>query len=224
MNFMITNLNTNPEMFGNIDAEVVLARQVHEQLQSQADYSTWFKERIAQAFLVKGEDYWEFSHIKPTSANIGATKVIEHFVTLDTAKHLAMLERTETGRKVRAYFIERDKQLRQLIMAPPQPEQDPAVLAEAAFNALQEEMEQASTEKEHLLSQMRVVDKKIQGLLDRLLTYERAIGRIRTCSTPEGMNYLKSWQPTPLPPGSTFQAKTENSNLPPMPGMTLKPN
>lgn len=222
MNFAITNLNTNPALFGNIDVEVVLARQVHEQLESQAQYGNWFDERIKQGCLVRNEDYWEFSHTKPTST--GAVRVIEHFVTLDTAKHLAMLERTETGRKVRAYFIERDKQLRQLIMAPPQAEQDPAVLAEAAFNALQDEMEQASTEKEHLLSQMRVVDQKIQGLLDRLLTYERAIGRIRTCSTPEGLNYLRSCQPTPLPPGSTFQAKTENPNLPPMPGLTLKPN
>jgi phage anti-repressor protein len=225
MNFAITNLNTDPTLFGNIDVEVVLARQVHEQLQSQADYSTWFRERIGQAFLVKGEDYWEFSHIKPTSANIGATKVIEHFVTLDTAKHLAMLERTETGRKVRAYFIERDKQLRQLLLTPPaqQVEPDPAVLAESAFLALQDEMEKTTEEKEALLAQVSAVDARIQGLLQKLTAYEGMIARVRLASTPAGLHHLQRSRPIPLPPGTDHEKIREireSRGRPPVPKMT----
>ena len=38
----------------------------------------------------------------------------EYVVTIDIAKHLAMIEMTDKGRQVREYFIECEKQLKQI--------------------------------------------------------------------------------------------------------------
>lgn len=69
------------------------------------DFSTWIKDRIAAYGFVDGRDYVTEAAPGFTGAgNRGAR--IDYFLTLDMAKELAMVERTQRGKEARAYFIE----------------------------------------------------------------------------------------------------------------------
>lgn len=87
------------------------ARLLHERLESRADFSTWMRERIAQLHLEKGNDYEVFH--QPGENPRGGRPRIDYVLTLDAAKHVAMAERTDAGRRVRAYFISVERRMQE---------------------------------------------------------------------------------------------------------------
>jgi len=86
--------------------ETVNARELHEFLGSKQDFSTWIKARL-DGF----EENVDFRLHKFVEGK--ATK-IDYYLTIDTAKHLAMLERNEQGKIIRQYFIEVEKRAKEL--------------------------------------------------------------------------------------------------------------
>ncbi len=93
----------------------VNARYLHAFLEVGKDFSTWIKDRIKLAGFVKDEDYTEAEGLSsPISASSKARvqKTKEYLITLDLAKELAMLERSDQGKRARRYFIECEKRLR----------------------------------------------------------------------------------------------------------------
>lgn len=93
------------------------ARELHQALGVGEHFSTWIKKRIEELSLVAGTDYDSFSE-SPKNP-FGGRPSIEYVVSLDAAKHLAMAERSEAGRRIRAYFIEAEKQFRSVVSHPP---------------------------------------------------------------------------------------------------------
>ena len=87
--------------------ETVSARELHEFLESKQDFSTWIKNRIADYDFVENQDFVRF-HKKMEANN---ATLIEYHITLDMAKELSMVERTEKGKQARQYFIECEKRL-----------------------------------------------------------------------------------------------------------------
>ena len=81
----------------------VNARELHKKLGLKSDFSNWIK-RVLELFT-EGEDYIRFN--KKVEAN-NAT-MIEYILTLDTAKHISMLQKNEIGMKIRKYFINSEK-------------------------------------------------------------------------------------------------------------------
>lgn len=101
-----------PVFNGTIANESTLlcnARELHEFLAVGRDFSNWIRERISEYGFTANIDYIVFS---PNSAKTPGRKKKDYHLTLDTAKELAMVERNEQGRKIRRYFIECEKQLR----------------------------------------------------------------------------------------------------------------
>ncbi len=101
-----------PVLPGTLDGKEVRfvnARLLHAFLGVGRDFSTWIKERIEEFEFVEGED---FSPVSGKSR--GGRPAIEYFITLDMAKELSMVERTARGREARRYFIDCERQLRQL--------------------------------------------------------------------------------------------------------------
>lgn len=87
--------------------KTVDARDLHSFLQSGKDFSTWIKDRIEQFGFIEGSD---FSPILGKSSGGRPSK--EYALTLDMAKELSMVERTERGKKARQYFIACEKKLK----------------------------------------------------------------------------------------------------------------
>lgn len=85
------------------------ARTLHRFLEVGKDFSTWIKDFIADFGFVEGRD---FSPILGKST--GGRNAIEYTLTLDMAKELSMLQRSEKGKQARQYFIAAEKELRRL--------------------------------------------------------------------------------------------------------------
>lgn len=101
-------INITTATINNEEVNAVNARELHDKLGSKRDFSNWIKDRLEG--FAEGEDF--------TVAKIGDGKnrgrfaPIDYIVSLDVAKHIAMLERNEQGRKIRQYFIEVEKEFR----------------------------------------------------------------------------------------------------------------
>lgn len=81
--------------------QAVLGRDLHEFLEVKDRYNDWFPRMVAYGFNA-GQDFTEFS-VKPNGA--GRPRQ-DHIITLDMAKEISMIQRTEKGKQARQYFIE----------------------------------------------------------------------------------------------------------------------
>lgn len=86
--------------------KLVSARELHEGLEIGQDFTSWIKRMIGFGFI-------ENVDFTLTKFSEGRTIKHEYAITLDMAKHIAMVQRNEKGMQFRNYFIECEKQLQQ---------------------------------------------------------------------------------------------------------------
>ena len=85
----------------------VNARDLHRFLGVGRDFSNWIKGRIEEYQFIKGQDFEVFTKFGENSS--GGRPAKEYALSLDMAKELSMVEKTEQGRRARRYFIEMEK-------------------------------------------------------------------------------------------------------------------
>lgn len=91
----------------------VSARQLHRGLGVRRDFTAWIKSQIKRAKLVEGEDYIRISLAqKGEQTGSGGHNRVDYLLTLDAAKHVALMSGTARGREVRRYFIAVEKSAR----------------------------------------------------------------------------------------------------------------
>ena len=94
----------------------ITARDLYEFLQlERSNWSRWAKSNIEDnTFYQEGTDWWGFV----TMTNGNETR--DYRLTIDFAKHLCMLSRSERGKEARNYFIEIESRYRKQL-APTDP-------------------------------------------------------------------------------------------------------
>ncbi|HFG0566946.1 TPA: antA/AntB antirepressor family protein, partial [Flavobacterium psychrophilum] len=100
MNQLITITENN----GN---KAVSARELHAFLEVKTDFKDWMPRMIEYGFE-EGLDFSSF-----LSESTGGRPSKEYALTLDTAKEISMLQRTDKGKQARRYFIAIEKQVTQ---------------------------------------------------------------------------------------------------------------
>ena len=97
--------------------KLINARELHQKLGSKRQFSDWIKQRIERYKFLKDQDYICFHNfVKANKYGNKTTK--EYYLSIDMAKELCMVENNEIGRKIRKYFIEVEKNYRQIIDNP----------------------------------------------------------------------------------------------------------
>lgn len=92
----------------------VNGRELHSFLGVTTRVSTWAPRRVEEAQFTEGQD---FIVLHNSVQNLqGGRPTIEYYFTLDAAKHLCMLERTEKGKEARNYFIAVEKEARRVFL------------------------------------------------------------------------------------------------------------
>lgn len=82
------------------DSPTVSGRELHAALGIETRYNDWFK-RMCDYGFDEGTDFYSF--LSKTSE--GGRPATDHQLTIDMAKQLCMIQRTEIGRQFRQYFI-----------------------------------------------------------------------------------------------------------------------
>ena len=83
------------------------ARELHEFLEIKTKYKDWFPRMCTYGFD-ENVDYRAMAQ-KRATAQGNETTYVDHEITLDMAKEIAMIQRSEKGKEVRQYFLELER-------------------------------------------------------------------------------------------------------------------
>lgn len=94
----------------NTDTQTVSARELHKTVGSTERFSSWF-ERQLQFGFVENEDYTTVKVLTEVQNNGGVQEreLVDHNLSVDMAKHICMVQRTEKAKEVRQYLINLEK-------------------------------------------------------------------------------------------------------------------
>lgn len=115
--------------------QLVSGRELHEFLEIRTKYKGWFRRMVEYGF----EEEIDFIRVaqKRATNNLKnpVTTVIDHAISIDMAKEISMIQRTEKGKAARQYFINCEKKLKEVKKL------SPMELMELQFKALKEQKE-----------------------------------------------------------------------------------
>lgn len=89
--------------YDNPDRPTVSGRELHKALRIETPYHKWFP-RMCEYGFSEGKDFWT-----KMSESTGGRPSTDHEISLDMAKELCMIQRSEIGKAFREYFIEVEK-------------------------------------------------------------------------------------------------------------------
>ena len=138
----------------NEDGTVAVSgRELHKGLKIKTPYPKWINRMIAYGFE-ENIDYITNRQKSPI-ANGGYKLTDDHIMTLDMAKEISMIQRSEIGRKIRGYFIKVERQHNQLASAY-------GITSLEDMNQLIEQL--VSDKLDYLISTGQVSNKKLDEL------------------------------------------------------------
>lgn len=140
------------------DRPTISGRELHGALMVDTRYNDWFL-RMCEYGFVEGKDYYSFLSNR-VDGRAGKQRK-DHQLTIDMAKELCMIQRSEIGKRCREYFLEIEKKWNS-------PE---AVVARALLIA-NHQLQLAKGENEKLLTENTAQAEKIRAMLPKASYYD----------------------------------------------------
>lgn len=93
------------------DRPTVLGRDLHAMLEVSTKYADWFP-RMTEYGFVEGADFnlLKNERVQMEGGRAVNREITDHQLTIDMAKEICMLQRSDKGKKCREYFIAIEKQ------------------------------------------------------------------------------------------------------------------
>lgn len=104
----IFNSDLIPVYTTDTGEQVVIGRELHDKLEIKTPYDKWFP-RMCEYGFEDQKDYSTFLSDR-SDGKAGKPKT-SHILKFDMAKHICMIQRTETGKAIRQKLIELEKQV-----------------------------------------------------------------------------------------------------------------
>lgn len=143
----------------------VSARELHRFLEVTERFSNWFERQLQYGFI-ESVDY-QGCEVFNTLANQTLT---DYALTIDTAKEISMLQRTEKGKQARRYFIECEK----LVQNP---------VSNLSKIDLAQMVIESEREKERLQIQNQLQSEELQKQAPKVAYYEEVLQSKSTYNT-----------------------------------------
>lgn len=86
-------------------AQVVSARELYERLEISDRFSRWFESLLKYGFQ-ENVDFWCVKTSTQQNQYGGIKEIDDYSITIEMAKQICMLQRSEAGRKYREYFLQ----------------------------------------------------------------------------------------------------------------------
>ena len=93
----------------NDGAQAVMGRDLHKFLEVKTPYDKWMPRMVEYGFIA-GQD---FSTKMSETSPAGGRPRADHIVSLDMAKEISMIQRSEKGKQARQYFIECERRAKE---------------------------------------------------------------------------------------------------------------
>lgn len=130
MNERMIQMNELIKTFKQNDGSVAVdGRDLHDFLEVETPYRIWIQRMIEYGFT-ENVDFIGFEQ-KSTKLQGGRPQV-NHALTLDMAKELSMIQRTDRGKQARQYFISMEKRAKAKQQLPQTPEEKIMLLLQNA--------------------------------------------------------------------------------------------
>ena len=105
-------------LINNQTTLLINARELHKVLQVKTRFDTWISRRLLDGYFRQNLDFIEMIKIERLGRGFLGERDVEvkdYHLTIDTAKHLCLMEHSEIGYQIRQQFIEDDNKMRALI-------------------------------------------------------------------------------------------------------------
>jgi len=130
----------------------VSARDLHAFFSIKTEFSKWINRMLDYGFE-EGTDYEQVIVKNDGNSRGGRSTLTDYAITIDTAKEISMLQRSEKGKQARQYFIECEKVAKQSVQI------NPSSLSR--MDILQMAID-AEKENQRLLQVVEVQEKKLE--------------------------------------------------------------
>lgn len=114
--------------------QAVSARELHDFLEMSERFSSWFDRMLAYGFSESSD----FEKCK--TFNASNRELEDYFISIDMAKEISMIQRSDKGKQARQYFLECERKLKGQIVTPAIPQSYAEALQLAADQAKQLEL------------------------------------------------------------------------------------
>lgn len=105
---------------GGEKRRLVNARDLHKQLEIDTRFNDWINRYLLKLGFLQDIDYivkkFDYSKMSNQKGRGGDRRSETYLVTVETAKHLAMIAKTPKGKEVRNYFIEVERKYREYMV------------------------------------------------------------------------------------------------------------
>lgn len=147
---------------------VVSARDLHAFLGSAERFSDWCNRMFTYGF-VENQDYTSVG--KSTVVGNGAKRDLQDYaLTLDTAKEIAMIQRSDKGKQARQYFLDCEKKLKQAMQLAQEAQTSQLAQKMERMEARMNALEQQNRQQARLFAEIRQALKNlsagVRGIVD----------------------------------------------------------
>jgi len=154
---------------------LISGRDLHEFLEIATQYTKWF-DRMKEYGFVENTDFVTVSQ-KSLIANGGYQERIDHHLTVDMAKEIAMLQRSDRGKQARHYFLDLERKWN-----------SPEMVVKRAMDHLNAQI--ANLQTSNLLLEQQVNDLKPQAPYDDVDLQNESLLSISEIAKELGMSAI----------------------------------
>ena len=142
--------------------QLVSGRELHEFLEIKTKYKDWFPRMVEYGFE-EGVDFVKVAQKRATNnLKNPVTTVIDHAISIDMAKELSMIQRTEKGKQARLYFIECEKKLKTQVPQLTEEQKLALLVFEGGFSAVEASKKMVELQTKPLLETIETQKPKVE--------------------------------------------------------------